>query len=316
MQNVKISIIIPIYNVEKYLERCVRSAIDQSYINIEIILVDDGSPDKCPQMCDEFAKQDDRITVIHKVNGGLSDARNVGIQSATGEYILFLDSDDALDNRACEMFFQAIVSYNYPQIIVGQTCRICDGERSIINPYMHFDGGDGESFFYQYWSKNKYFCALAPNNLYSKKYILDNKFFFEKGLLHEDERWTPLVFLNANSVVSIENVFYNYYIRENSITTKKNKTKNALDLMNTVDFLMIEYEKIKHKKLKAIMKEYNVSLYLGALATGNFFKAKERINRYMVWKNVYSLKGRLKALIFCISPRMFGFLRQKLRKAR
>ncbi len=92
--NPLISVIIPIYKVEDYLDECVQSVIHQTYKNLEIILVNDGSPDKCPQICDEYAKLDNRIIVIHKKNGGLSDARNAGLQIATGEYIQFLDADD------------------------------------------------------------------------------------------------------------------------------------------------------------------------------------------------------------------------------
>ena len=92
--NPLISIIVPVYKVEEYLDDCVQSILSQSYKNIEIILVDDGSPDKCPQLCDEYSKQDKRIRVIHKKNGGLSDARNTGILASHGEYLLFEDSDD------------------------------------------------------------------------------------------------------------------------------------------------------------------------------------------------------------------------------
>ena len=87
------SIIVPIYKVEEYLDRCVQSLVNQSYSNIEIILVDDGSPDSCPIMCDQFAENDERIKVVHKHNGGLSDARNKGIEVSTGKYIMFVDSD-------------------------------------------------------------------------------------------------------------------------------------------------------------------------------------------------------------------------------
>ena len=96
----KVSIVVPIYNVEKYLEQCVDSIINQTLKEIEIILVDDGSPDNCPQMCDEYAKKDSRIKVVHKKNGGLSSARNAGIEVATGDYIGFVDSDDYIVNDA------------------------------------------------------------------------------------------------------------------------------------------------------------------------------------------------------------------------
>ena len=107
-----ISIVIPVYKVEKYLEKCIESIINQTYKNLEIIIVDDGSPDNCPQMCDEFAKSDKRIKVIHKENGGLSDARNAGIDIATGKYITFVDSDDYITNDYVEYMYNLIKKYN------------------------------------------------------------------------------------------------------------------------------------------------------------------------------------------------------------
>ena len=103
-----ISVIVPVYKVEKYLNKCVQSIIQQTYTNLEIILVDDGSPDNCPQMCDEWAKKDSRIVVIHKKNGGLSDARNAGIAVAKGKYIGFVDSDDYIESTMYEDLYLAI----------------------------------------------------------------------------------------------------------------------------------------------------------------------------------------------------------------
>ena len=104
----KVSIIVPIYNVEKYLSKCIESILSQTYKNIEIILVDDGSPDNSPQICDEYAKKDDRIIVIHKANGGVSSARNAGIDIATGKYIGFVDPDDYIENNMYELMVNKI----------------------------------------------------------------------------------------------------------------------------------------------------------------------------------------------------------------
>lgn len=104
--NPLISVIVPIYNVEKYLARCVDSIVNQTYKNLEIILVDDGSPDRCPQMCDDYAEKDSRIKVVHKKNGGLSDARNAGMAVATGEYISFIDSDDWIDLETYDLVLE------------------------------------------------------------------------------------------------------------------------------------------------------------------------------------------------------------------
>ena len=100
-----VSVIVPVYKVEQYLNRCVSSIIKQSHTNLEIILVDDGSPDRCPQLCDEWALQDSRIKVVHKENGGLSDARNVGLKKASGNYICFVDSDDYVSTKFVETLY-------------------------------------------------------------------------------------------------------------------------------------------------------------------------------------------------------------------
>lgn len=108
----KISVIVPVYKTEQYLNRCVQSITDQTYKNLEIILVDDGSPDNCPEMCDQWAKKDERIKVIHKRNGGISSARNAGLDSATGDYIMFADSDDWMEPDMAEFLYRLIVKYD------------------------------------------------------------------------------------------------------------------------------------------------------------------------------------------------------------
>ena len=107
-----ISIIIPVYKVEKYLEKCIQSVINQTYENLQIILVDDGSPDNCGKICVEYAKKDHRIEVIHKSNGGLSDARNKGLEIAKGEYIGFVDSDDYIESDMYEVLYNLLKQYN------------------------------------------------------------------------------------------------------------------------------------------------------------------------------------------------------------
>ena len=108
-EKIKFSVVLPIYNVEKYLNRCLDSVMNQTYKKIEIILVDDGSPDNCPQMCDNWAKVDDRIKVVHKKNAGLGEARNSGLDVATGDYIAFFDSDDYIDTRLFEELYTVIL---------------------------------------------------------------------------------------------------------------------------------------------------------------------------------------------------------------
>ena len=114
-----VSVVLPIYNVEKYLNRCIKSVINQSYKNLEIILVDDGSPDNCPTLCDEWAKKDNRIKVIHKKNAGLGYARNTGIENATGEYICFFDSDDYIALDTIEKAYSLAVQEKSDMVVFG-----------------------------------------------------------------------------------------------------------------------------------------------------------------------------------------------------
>ena len=128
-----VSVIVPIYKVEKYLNKCVDSIINQSYKNLEIILVDDGSPDKCGEICDKYAEKDSRVKVIHKENGGLSDARNAGIDIAKGDYLLFVDSDDWITSNICEVLIKNandnlsdIIACNQYESFDGDFHEICE----------------------------------------------------------------------------------------------------------------------------------------------------------------------------------------------
>lgn len=124
-----ISVIVPVYHVEKYLTKCVDSICSQTYDNLEIILVDDGGDDMCPSICDEYKKIDSRIKVIHKKNGGLSDARNAGLDIATGQYLYFVDSDDYIDDHTIEFLYASIVA-NGSDIAVCEYVRVSeDGEK-------------------------------------------------------------------------------------------------------------------------------------------------------------------------------------------
>ena len=125
-----ISVIVPIYNVEKYLQKCVDSIINQTYKNLEIILVDDGSPDNCPKMCDDYAEKDSRIKVVHKENGGLSDARNVGMEVATGEYVSFIDSDDYISLDFYETLLETIVD-NDSDVVECGVVKFYENEKFI-----------------------------------------------------------------------------------------------------------------------------------------------------------------------------------------
>lgn len=212
-----ISIIVPVYNVEKYLNRCVDSLIHQSYSNVEIILVDDGSTDLSGKLCDELAKLDDRIIVLHKVNGGLSDARNYGVSKCSGDYVLFVDSDDYVDIDICKETLEIALTTDADMVsFKAQQLYECSnkkhksesqgtGEISILTSkdagirYLYGDGIQHSA-----WSK-----------LY-KRDLLD-KVVFPVGMLAEDFATTYLFISNCRSVAIYDKRLYVYCIRKNSI---------------------------------------------------------------------------------------------------
>ena len=228
--NELISVIVPVYNVEQYLEKCVNSIINQTYKNLEIILVDDGATDSSGNMCDELAKSDNRIKVYHKENGGLSDARNYGVERATGDYIGFVDSDDYIDYEMYEKLYEAIKKENVD---------VAECSLRVIYP------GKIELF-----TDEKYYKVLGKTE-YLEEYLtikkliksdVAKKLVFPKGKLYEDTYYAYDLINIANSFVLIDSPSYNYLMRENSITNSKFDPR-IFDLIKIVEkFHKMTYE--------------------------------------------------------------------------
>lgn len=265
-----ISVIVPIYKVELYIRKCIDSIINQTYQNLEIILVDDGSPDRCPDICDEYAQKDSRIKVIHKQNGGLSDARNAGLDIAKGEYIVFLDSDDLLSLSAMDSIFNAIKSYSHPDLIMNRYQYFTDDICYSIECAFKYDTKllsdlSADKVFEHCLSLSGFICT-AWMLVYKTRYIQINGFRFVKDLLHEDEQWTPRLMLNATSIGFNNEVLYCYRKnRPNSIIGTMNIQK-SFDKLFIIDNLMAEAEKSSYSKLaKDLLKRRCGDLYTSIL---------------------------------------------------
>jgi len=304
----KISIVVPVYKVENEIDRCVSSLLKQTFSDIEIILVDDGSPDKCPQICDEYASQDARVKVIHKENGGLSDARNAGLREAIGEYVLFVDSDDYIDERTCEKFYANIATN--VDVIVGDGYRIESKGKFLMN---HVDipsqsAISGSDFLKAQLRCNKMNMA-ACLNLYNRKFLIDNDLFFKKGILHEDEQWTPRVFLNAKTVTVLGFPFYYYVIREGSITKRKDKTRNGIDLIATCYELEDIYENIDDTELKNLLNDYLAKLFLHAISLGDLYGKRYNglYNKSFLCGKALGRKTKMKSCLFVINKTAYRY---------
>ena len=258
----KVSIIVPIYNVEKYLDRCMQSLINQTLQDIEIIMVDDGSPDNCPRMCDEYAAKDKRIKVIHKQNAGLGMARNSGLEIATGEYVTFVDSDDFIDLKTCEVIYKKAME-NDLDICYYEHCRYTTNGKIIYKPIC-----DRELYFttkeeVNYFLLNIIGLSPTSNTLGLKKkfsmsvcmafYKLDKlqssgvRFVSERTIAAEDLVFHIDYLPMVHRIAYTPQMLYYYYVNINSISTTWHS--NQYDKM----ILLLAYVK---KKLESLFLYY------------------------------------------------------------
>ena len=210
-----VTVIVPVFNVEEYLEKCIKSIICQTYSKLEIIIVDDGSTDNSPKICDKWSLVDKRIQVIHKENGGLSDARNTALKIAKGNYISFVDSDDWLDQYFVETLLKILIEENADIAECGVAYvdksnqlireRKCLEEKVIKNKIDSLRSLIMENGLYQ----------TVWNKLYKRRVI--DSIYFEKGKYNEDDFWTYQIFDRSDRVVAISSVLYFYVQRNSSI---------------------------------------------------------------------------------------------------
>lgn len=237
----KISVIIPIYNVEPYLAECLDSVIHQTYQNLEIILVNDGSTDACPQICEDYAAQDQRIVLIHKKNGGLSDARNAGLAIATGDYISFVDSDDLLSLDFYQILLQTLIEKEADIIECEYRKFKSLNELKILKNTHHQLSKIYQTEIALELLMKEYLKQVVWNKIYKKEII--NGFQFPKNRINEDEFWTYKVFGNAKTIAKIDKELYFYRQQETSIMGKSYSLKRLDGLYAIEDRItyMIEY---------------------------------------------------------------------------
>ncbi|MGN1328893.1 MAG: glycosyltransferase family 2 protein [Eubacterium sp.] len=213
-----ISIIVPVYKVEQYLDRCIESIVNQTYKNLEIILVDDGSPDKCPEICDKWAQKDCRIIVIHQENSGVADARNKALDICTGDFVGFVDSDDFVDSDMFEILVKQLEE-NDADISRCTYKRIHDNSDSIeyIKNNKTISVKSGTEYLVDMFNDNT-LNSPCWNKLYSKKIIGNNR-FLDGYKIGEDNYFNYQVIKNAQKIVLINQSLYNYTYRTASITS-------------------------------------------------------------------------------------------------
>lgn len=224
-----ISVIVPVYNVEKYLERCVKSIAAQTYKDLEILLIDDGSTDKSGKMCDDFQQTDSRIKAFHKQNGGLSDARNYGIEHSAGEFISFVDSDDYIDEKMLETLHR-LITENDADLAVCSAMDVFEGkEVTQVKEIKEFNLNKVESYKYMLRGDG---IPSACNKLYKRQTVGNVR--FPVGKLYEDGFFTPQILKRVEKTAVTSKPMYYYFRRADSITTKPFR-KGDLDVIEAYD---------------------------------------------------------------------------------
>jgi glycosyltransferase involved in cell wall biosynthesis len=332
----KLSIIVPIYGVEQYLRKCVDSLLNQDLDNYEIILIDDGGHDKCPAICDEYKTAHKNIRVIHQENGGLSAARNSGIEVAQGEYIIFVDSDDYIEPNVLGGLLEQVerddldvlrYRLQYVRIVESVQCKVYggvknEGKYEVFNPYKKdpFTGNDysevptdGVTFLNERMNTQCYaWQFIIKRGLIVKSEEVRGKSdecLFTTGVYFEDTDWTPRMLVRAKRVASTNTVVYNYLMREGSITNAVNRSKQKKvldDKMRLVAEMQKQatelQEQRKDNKWYAKMIADTMISIITILGTQFYSERKAYLSRLRELK-IYPIQSRhYKARLINLSP--------------
>lgn len=315
----KLSVIVPVYNVEKYLHKCVDSLLNQNLPSeeYEIILVDDGSPDRCGEICDVYSSRYSNINVVHRENGGLSAARNSGIEVARGQYVQFVDSDDFLEPNVLKTLVEKmeadrldVLRFNYknvneryeeiepnkdPKHWVNYSSEVCDGH----------------TFLNERLGPACYACQFIVR----RELLTD--YMFKEGVYFEDTEWTPRILINAQRVASTDMMVYNYLFREGSITQsvdEAKKRKVLADKLLLVDSLKAQMQQVVDKRWFEGMIAQTVISIISYVAA-NYYDKRKEVMTTLVEKNIFPLStyqanqtGKRKIAWANVSPRLLCFI--------
>ena len=250
----EVSIIVPVYQVEKYIRQCVDSILAQTFTDFELILVDDGSKDQSGQICDEYARMDERVRVIHKDNGGAADTRNRGVDQAVGNYLMFVDSDDYIAPTMVECLYRNIVSQN-ADIAACNYLYLFDNDRKkdfVTNVKSEILSGT-EVFYYRKNDRNDGFWTVVWNKLIKKETV--GKARFRSGRYYEDEFWANEIYQMDIKIVTISECLYYYRQNENS-TMRQKKIARSLDIIEAFQeriYIYLQEEEYSEQAYKVLI---------------------------------------------------------------
>lgn len=295
-----VSIIVPVYQVENYLRQCIDSILAQTFQDFELILVDDGSKDRSGQICDEYAGKDKRVKVIHKENGGLSDARNRGLDQAVGHYFLFVDSDDSIAPTMVERLYQSITGTGAD--IAACNFRFFYGNDSPRNYSTHFQGEilpSAEVFYHRKNDRNYGFWTVAWNKLYKMETL--GHIRFRVGKYHEDEFWANDIYQRDIRIVTVPECLYDYRQRDGSIMGTESIQRN-LDILEALQ----ERVRIYLEKPEYADEAYKVLIY----SLEYLVKSKRFVTNQTEKNQFYQAEKHTKAIIQRMKNRKLSAIKQ------
>lgn len=319
-ENKLVSVIVPIYNVEPYLVKCIQSILCQTYKNIELILVDDGSPDNCGAICDYYAAIDERVIVIHKENDGVSNARNSGIEIAKGDYIYFIDADDYAEKEAIEVLV-SIAENESADLVIAEINIVdeLDSERIVSNNNLYetnqcFNSYQAVDFFIQ--------KDWGPWNKLYARHVHDNV-KFPSHKIHEDEAIMLELLHNCEKIIYTQKRLYNY-LKRNGSTTSAQYSIKKMDWFDAwrdnVDYISIYYPTLKSKALSKLVitaiYNYNNLINLGKCES-ELTIIRECLSKHIIQiikSKFIKCTYKLRVALVVYNPRLYQFVYKKLLK--
>ena len=312
-----ISIIVPVYKTEKQLRRCIDSILAQTFKEFELILIDDGSPDGCPAICDEYAEKDNRISVIHKENEGLAEVRNVGVRAAKGQYIGFVDSDDYIEPDMYERLYTELKENGADLAICSFNKVTCENGKETKYPVtfnVKEKFCDSDSLTRLLLSSQSALAAIAWNKLYNKS--LFDGVRYPKGKIHEDEAAAHIIAYNTKKAVIIPDHLYNYTVNTESIINSPFSRKNFDALYFCTERLGF-YKSHKEKEYLSLAQNaywYTINKLLQRSVSPDETIAKElkvmkkQFNKFflsIIFGNAFSIKEKSVITLYFISPKLY-----------
>lgn len=319
MSRVSVSIVVPVYGVQQYIDKCVESILDQKFSDIEVILVDDESPDNCPAICDDYAKKDKRVKVIHKKNGGLSDARNAGLKAATGQYIAFIDGDDYVSPDYVQTLYNACVE-NRSDISCCGYYKVY-GDRLEQKPkIMDHKNFTNIEAIRDIFTAGTLCEVMTWNKLYRRNLFTNHDIRFPVGKIHEDNFTTYKLFYYAGRVSFINVPLYYYIQRSGSIMGKAFSSKrfHLFEMLIEAKEFFADKSEDMANELQSARLMWTLGLYNDYLTAskrnpedGKVLRQELRSTRAIYSNKMITAKHKLLYTLVRLSPWLYGKMRAK-----